>query len=292
MASPPTTVVHHLGPTYSDIAKKLGVDEETVRVRIRQVQHAGTIVQWLLEVNPHVLEREATSVLLEVNDASSKQKMISQVKLVDGVVMIIDLFDRPLRVEFYHENETDRQRKLDLIKLICGDKNPTYWQRGFPPCNAKLKRTDWEILKALRKDPTQSNADIAGKLRVSLRTVKRRLSHMIEADIIYSHMLGDVKRVPGIAYSILMNCMNEKQKHEIDKMILSKLDNAVFVDTRNKHYSLYAAVFHNMGEAEETYRWIKKIDGTMNIWMNMIREIIPVRAWLDDEIDKHLAEMN
>lgn len=289
MASPSTSGLH-IRPTYSGIAKKLGIDEETVRVRVRQAQRAGTILSWQLEVNPHLLGREASSAMLEVTDPSSKHAMISQIKLVDEVVLIMDFYERPLRVDFYHENDRARERRLGLIKSICGDKNPICWQRAIAPCNAKLKRTDWQILKELRRDSMQSNGEIAKGIGVSARTVKRRLSFMTESMAISSHTMGDVKRVPGMAYLFLLNSPNEKRKREIDEEIQSRLEKAIFVDPRNKQYSLFAAVFRNISEADETYRWIKSLEGAENTRMYVMREIISVNDWLDNEIDKRLSE--
>jgi DNA-binding Lrp family transcriptional regulator len=277
-------------PTYSDIARKLGIDEETVRVRVRQAQRAGAILGWQLAINPHLLGREGTSVLLEVSEPSSKPLMISQIKLVDEVVLIMDYYERPLRVVFYHEDDRDRERRLGLIKSISGDEHPVIWQVGFAPCKARMKRTDWQILRALRRDLMQSNAEIAKELGLSARTVKRRISFMTEANVIHSFAMGNVRRMPGMAYFFLVDSSNETKKHRVDKEIHSRLENAVFVDTRNKEFSQFVAVFHNAAEADEAYRWIRSLDGAENTRMLLMREIIPVEDWFDKEIDRHLRE--
>jgi len=280
----------YLRPTYSDVAKKLGIDEETVRVRVRQAERAGTVIRWQVEINPHVLGREATSVILNVDDPSKKDSIISQIKLIDEVVFIMDFYEKPLRIHFYHENDQDRERKLDLIKSICGDKNPTYWQLGFAPVSAKLKKTDWQIMKALRRDSLLSNLEVAKEIGVSARTVKRRVSFMTEARAIYTHTVGNIKRVPGMAYLFLVDCANERKKREIDEQIRSRLDNAIFEDTFNKQYSIYAAVFHNMGEADEMYRWIKSLEGAEKTRTYVIREMLSIRDWINNEIEKRLKE--
>lgn len=228
--------------------------------------------------------------MLEVDDPSSKDSVISRIKLVDEVVMIMDFYERPVRVVFYHENDRDRERRLSLIQSICGDMNPITWQDVFASCDVKLKRTDWQILKALRRDSMQSNADIANELRVSARTVKRRLSFMTESKAIYSFARGDVKKMPGMAYFFLVNCANGKKKDQVDEKITSRLENTVYIETGNKQYSTFAVVFHNPSEADETYRWMKTLDGADDVKMSMMREIISVTDWLDKEIDKHLQE--
>jgi DNA-binding Lrp family transcriptional regulator len=228
--------------------------------------------------------------MLEVDDPSSKDSVISRIKLVDEVVMIMDFYERPVRVVFYHENDRDRERRLSLIQSICGDKSPITWQDVFAPCDMKLKRTDWQILQVLRRDSMQSNADIANELRVSARTVKRRLSFMSESKAIYSFARGDVKKMPGMVYFFLVDCGNGKRKDQVDEKITSRLENAVYVETGNKQHSTFAVVFHNPSDADETYRWMKSLDGADDVKMSMMREIISVPDWLDKEIDKHLQE--
>jgi len=286
----PSTFGSKLRPTYSDIAKKLGVDEETARVRVRRAQQSGSVLGWQLALNPHLLGREATNVMLEVDDPSSKDSVISRIELVDEVVMIMDFYEKPIRVVFYHENDRDRERRLSLIQSTCGDKNPITWQDVFAPCDVKLKRTDWQILKALRTDSMQSNADIANELRVSARTVKRRLSFMTGSKAIYSFARGDVKKMPGMAYFFLVDCANGGKKDQVDEKITSRLENAVYIETGNKQYSTFTVVFQNPAEADETYRWMKSLDGADDVKMSMMREIVSVPDWLDKEIEKHLRK--
>jgi DNA-binding Lrp family transcriptional regulator len=283
-----TTFGVYLRPTYSEVAKKLGIDEETVRLRVRQAKKDGSILGWQLAINPHVLGREATSVVLEVDDPSKKEQIIKQIKLIDEVVLLMDFYEKPLRVVFYHESDQDMERRLNLMKSICGDKNPVFWRLGYPSNDVKLKRTDWEILRALRRDSMSSNLEIAKEIGVSSRTVKRRLAFMTETSTVYSFVMGDVKRIPGMSYFILVNCANDKKKRLIDEQVAERLENTIFQDTFNKQYSVYVVVFPNMGEADEAYRWIKNMDGAEKTRMFVTREIISVPDWFDKEIDKHL----
>jgi len=290
MASPfHGTSGSYLRPTYSDVARKIGIDEETVRIRVRKAQRSGSILGWRLAINPRLLGRQTTSVLLDIDDPSSKPSMVAKIKLIDEVVFIMDFYEKPLRVVFCHENDRDRERRLDLIKSVCCDKNPLTWQVVFPPSNARLKRTDWEILKVLRRDLMQSNLEIANEVRVSARTVRRRLAFMTKERAIFAFAMGNVARMPGVSNFFLVRCTNEK-KSEVDAKILSRLENAVFVDNSDKRLSSYAAVFHSMGEADETYRWIKSLNGVESVRILIMREIISVQDWFDKEIDGHLGE--
>jgi DNA-binding Lrp family transcriptional regulator len=279
----------YLRPTYSSIAKKLGVDEETIRVNVKHAHGAGIIVGWFLDINPQILGQEVTVALLEVADASKKDSIIKQIRAIPGVIQMVDFYERPLRVDFCHETDQEREERIELLKSISGDRKPVYWRRAFPSVNMKLKTTDWHIVKALRRDSMLSNSEIAKEIGVSPRTVKRRVSLMTAEDVIYSRPVGDIKRFPGHVYFFLIHCMNEKKKRESDELIRSKLEKAVFVDTRSKQYSIFSSVFHNMGEADELYRWIKDLDGVDETRMYLEQQIIQVYDWLDGRINSHLT---
>ena len=172
--------------SYARIAEKLGVDEETVRRRVKRARESGFLKGWQLVLNPHLVGRESAGVQIEVDNEQRKNAVISQIEQLDGIVIVIDFHGRGLRVIFYHEGQEDLSEKIRLISSICGRKEIVLWRGGFPPCSLKLKRTDWEIMKALRNNPRRSPSEVAEEVGVSTRTVKRRLTMMTECRAFYT----------------------------------------------------------------------------------------------------------
>jgi DNA-binding Lrp family transcriptional regulator len=74
--------------SYASIGKKLGVDAETVRKKVKRAQELGFLERWRLIPNPDVLGRESSGIHLDVDDEERKPVVIQQVRLVDGVVLI------------------------------------------------------------------------------------------------------------------------------------------------------------------------------------------------------------
>ena len=58
------------------LAKKLGVDEETVRNAVEKMRNSGFLKSWSVSLNPHALGMECESVFTEigVEKSHSKQK--------------------------------------------------------------------------------------------------------------------------------------------------------------------------------------------------------------------------
>src|SRR5579871_786867 len=69
--------------SYSSIARRLGVDEETVRRRLKLAQESGVVRGFQLIPNPHLFKMESAVVELEVGSSHRKPVAISQIKLVD-----------------------------------------------------------------------------------------------------------------------------------------------------------------------------------------------------------------
>jgi len=147
--------------SYSAIAHKLGVDEETIRRRVRCLWHLGYIRGSELVINPYLLGREPVRVLLNVgNPQLTKKGVISQIKLIDGVLLIIDTLGQGLQVILFCENEETIARRTELIAAICQSTEDPWILRnldalGFNLCKVKLTRTRSIGLEIIEDGPTK-----------------------------------------------------------------------------------------------------------------------------------------
>ena len=91
--------------SYADVARKLGVDEETVRNRLRRMRESGHLLGWCLFPNPALLGRTAVSLLLEFDASSSKEDAILRLKQVEGVTNIASNYGNSLEVMVFDDGE-------------------------------------------------------------------------------------------------------------------------------------------------------------------------------------------
>jgi DNA-binding Lrp family transcriptional regulator len=200
--------------SYSSIARKLEVDEETVRRRILRAEQRGLLGGWELLLNPYLIGREPVAMELKVagSDNAKKLRVIQQIKLVDGVLFIIDLQGEGLNVVLYCESEQAISRRTALISSISGEKDPLILRKvGFPRCDLPLTRTDLLILKSLRRDPRKDTAAVASEIGVSARTVERRIS-VLTANRAFFHLLRpDFRRAEGTVCRVIIFYGDEKK---------------------------------------------------------------------------------
>jgi DNA-binding Lrp family transcriptional regulator len=279
--------------SYSSIARKLKVDEETVRRRIRRAEQRGLLGGSELMLNPYLMGRVpvAMEVIVADSDIAKKLRAIQQIKLVDGVLFMIDFQGESLNVLLYCESEQAISRRTALIASIAGGKDPLILRRiGVPRCNLSLTKTDLSILKALRRDPRKDTTDIAGELGISARTVERRISILTANNAFFQMVRPDFKRAEGTVCRLIISYSDGKRKAAMDESIRSKLQRIVFSVTSESAVSQFTFVCDNVVEAEDIEEWVRGLDGVAWALMGIIKEFILVTGWLDDEIERMLSE--
>ena len=284
----PSSPQWNIRQTYSNIAKKLGVDEETVRRRLKRAEARGVVPGWRMMVNPHLLGCECASLDLEVGDQEEKHRAIYEIKLVDGTIKILDFRGRGLQVTLYHENVESLRRKTELIASICRSSKPTVWELNFPQTNVRITRTDWQIVDALLDDARKSLETVSKSIGISVRTVERRMASLRGGYAVYLQGAPNFKMFAGLSCVFLVFCPDAKRKGSVDRTILSKIHRTELANTGSRRYSTFVTAFDNLSEADDTVEWITNLDGVKNVKMSIMKELIIVQDWLKDEIRRRM----
>jgi len=277
---------------YSRIAHNLGVDEETIRRRIRNAERTGLIQGSELIVNPHLIGLEPARMVLDVADPEQRKRMVlSQIKLIDGVLLLLDMHGGGLQVLLFCEDEA-MSRRTELISSIAGCRDPLIlrnWQAlGFRRCDLSLTKTDILILKSLRRDPRKSTRQVAGETGVSARTVERRIAILTDNYAFFHMFRLDFQKLDGVACSVVASYLDEKKKPGLDRTIGSRLERTIYSATNARNTSLFNFVCSNVAEAEGIREWVRGLDGVTETRMGIIKEYILESGWLDDKLQSML----
>ena len=278
--------------SYSNIARKLGIDEETVRRRLKRAQLAGVLEGFHLIPNPHLFHMESSAVELEVDNEAKKQEIVSQIRLLEGVVLVVDFHGNRLRVVIYYEDDRTLARRIILINSICASRGEIHWTENFPPCDVKMKETDWLILRSLRREAKKRLEDVADEVHISTRTVKRRSEGMIEGNAFYLMPITSYEKSAVVICSFTVDCPDPQQKKAADMSIKSLLQRIIFSNTSAKRYSVFSVLCNNLGEAESIQEEIAGVKGIGSVKMGIVRKVYFVSDWLDDQIGRKAAQAN
>ena len=274
--------------SYASIAKRVGVDEETVRKRIKRQEKLGAIQGWRAVIHPNLVGCLDAYIDLEVSNADRKEEIVSQLKLLEGVIVITSFEGKGLFVMFYTESGEALTRKVQLICSICATRDFTALNSYLPPCDLKLSGTDWKIIWAIRDDPRKNLSDIAKEARVTTRTVNRRLTLLTERRAFFLMGLPNFRRMVGITGNFLIFCSDEQNRSSAAKSIISRFENTAFAAI-TQSVMMCNIFFHNPSEAEQAYQWINRLEGVAKARIRIMKDLIFVCDWLDNQMKKHFS---
>ncbi len=275
--------------SYADIARRLGIDEETVRLRVKRAQERGFLPTLRLMVNPHLLDCEAVSLELDVGREEAKAKVISQIRLVDGVTDILDYRGTGLQVTLYSPEGEMQSRKIQLLESLCGSPRSALWTSRFPRPTMRMRTIDWRILDALREDARRDLAEVAASLGVSVRTVQRRLAAMKEGKAVYLAGTPNVPAVAGIVCCFVVHCPDPPKKRTVDGVIHSTLRRVGAADTSSQDYSAFGMPCENLTAADQILGKLNGLDGVEDASMHILREFVVSQDWLRGEIQRRIT---
>jgi len=278
--------------SYSEVAKKLGVDEETVRIRVQSLRNSGFLLGWRLILNANLIGRESSILALELDDIERKDRAIAQISRMDGVILIQSFYGKTLQVTVFSEGEEELERQMKTITSISGGEIFAHWKVKLPRCNHKPKQIDWMIIGALLKNADKKIPEIARELKVSARTVKRRINLMMDASAFFLQPVLDLKKVTGtLPCRLLVQCSKGK-KSMIDDLISSKFERIVFSLTDSSTHSIFTIICINLAEAQSISKEIRKQEGVSLVKIEIIEELMYVHNWLAKEVrSRALAQL-
>lgn len=275
--------------SYAEISRKLGVDEETVRLRVKRARERGAFPTFRLMVNPQLLDRDAVNLEVDVADESKKTRAISQIKLVDGVTKIVDYRGVGVQVTLYAQRGEPPSRQVRLIESICGSPTSRMWTSRFSPPTVRMRTIDWRIIKALNEDVGRDLPKVAKALGVSTRTVQRRLTAMKEGKAVFLSGTPNVDAVGGLTCCYVVFCPDGQSKQSLDATLRADFSRVGHIDTSPVDYSHIGVPCENLADADRLLERLKAMDAVQDVGMHIMNRMIPVQDWLDSEIERRVS---
>jgi DNA-binding Lrp family transcriptional regulator len=156
-----------------EVARKLQVDHLTVNNRFDRLKEKGFISGWKVVPNPSLFGYKMINIIVDTPIKSAKQDMIRQLKLIHGVVNIVDHHGDSLGITLLYDSDESRSSTIELISRITHAENLIQFRVALPPGKTnRFTNTDWAIIRILENDGLKSFVQVAKEIGVTPRTVK------------------------------------------------------------------------------------------------------------------------
>ena len=200
--------------TTAEIAQHLGLRRKAVWARIRQWRQSGLWQDPTVRPNPRLFGLNQFQAELPVADASQGWALVEELGLVGRVLVSNVAFtttetgrnEEVVQLRFAADDRTDLDRVVRLLKRISPTGTVYGPYRDIPPrCTRELSPLDWRILAALVADPGASLTQVAHFVGVTLKTVARRRSALIDSHAIWYLPNIDWSRHPSVCFTLFCN---------------------------------------------------------------------------------------
>lgn len=273
--------------TYVEIARKLGVDEETVRNRVKFLKESGFLLGWKLLPNPALLGLTSYFVFLEFQSEEEKDLAIPKLAEQDGVVNIANIYGNSLLVTVEDDQKKNFAKKVsELAEKAESFTTPGMSMPGL--LSFKMTKTDWQIIKLLLRNAEKKITEISREVKLSTKSVNRRLNEMMNSRAIFIMPIVDLRRAGGISYQLLVEA-TEGKKSEVDEAITAKIPGLIFRASASKNDLIFGFNGTNISWGNEILKWAKRLPEVKSAKLNIVENVVHVYDWLEKEVEKRAA---
>jgi len=137
-------------------------------------------------LNPSILGLHYSQIHIALDASTSKKELIARLKLMPGVLVLTNWYGDGVGMILVYDNVNLLRNGVSLIQSLSNGVILSFSNVLWPECNMNMSITDWRIVRALQRDPRKSHSSIANQVRISLRTVERRLQRMVHAKALFA----------------------------------------------------------------------------------------------------------
>lgn len=276
--------------SYQSIGDELRLSSNTVKMRVRKMIDEGAIVRFVTNVK---LEAFGYDLLYIVVSHGSEQEseILHKVKLVGETFMIIKCVGGVTVLGLAVKGELEK--KMELVKTLL---EPAIVVSMFPVKASpveRLTRTDLLLIRHLIKYPRATANDIARAIRVSTRTVKRRLDALTKNEVIHFMILFNPAAMKGyIHFSMLLDVDAKKYRYVVRRIYEELSDNFLLPPPPIYQDSAIVVLLYSdsVYSMDEMFKKVKNLDGVQNVELFMPSKLEFKQDWFVKVIDSLLRK--
>jgi DNA-binding Lrp family transcriptional regulator len=275
------------------VGKMLRVPSGTVRDRIAKWTKSGFLKGPVLWLNPAIFDLRAGMLTFDASPTIPKRELIERLSLLDQVLVVNTHIGNWIGLGFVYANDESRKKKVELISKLCGARNPKFARIVVgPPYRGKLSNTDWRIIERLQLNVVEPYIEMADALRVSPRTIRRRIKKMVGEGAIAAVPSTDVRGLKNEIFSYLMvEYEDPERRAEVDKNLSAALVKHLVLSGLGDNYSVFLLSLLNIPSAKDILERVKKVDGVKAARIEILEERLEFYDLYRENLDERMRNI-
>jgi DNA-binding Lrp family transcriptional regulator len=275
------------------IARKLGLDEKTVRMRVKKMEDDRFIKYYQAMPSLALFQlKNINTYRFEALNIATKHRVIEYVRELPFIVEAIYYMWQVVSVgisgtssEEIDQAASELASRFELYKWILGSriiKEPISSGDGL----------DWQIIRELRYNALLGIKKLSKSLSITPRMVEYRIRKLLGSDMLLVRAIINTQRQQGLIFYELEISADETKCYSVVKR-LSEVYAKKLWSVRTVAAGVLLANFFafTLAEPEEVYVNTLKLDGVRSCSLFIFKETIePDRPnWIDDLIEQKIA---
>lgn len=275
------------------IARKLGANGRTVKLRLNRMQKYGFIQYFQIYPNFRLLGLSGAGYGFDVGNVRKKYEVIESCSLAEGITEIHNFMGGNVCIEFTYRDSRDEERRLQLLRRLTSCESPVkLYDRVMPNLVEKdLSNTDWMIIKALRYNALRPHSEVAQELGLTTKTVRKRFERMARNNAITVLPIINPSRLPNtLTYAIQVFPIPEMWNTVMEN-VMKVLDQSCLLTRmyRPSWAALYLTA-ETLAETEDNLIKVNQIEGVKDSYLLILKEIRDYSQWLDSTINTKIND--
>lgn len=277
------------------IGRKLGLDEKTVRTRVKKMEEAGFIKYYQAVPSLALFQlKNINSYRFEALNIATKHKVIEHVQELSFIVEAIDYMGQMVSVSITGNSfeEIDQlasrlAKRFELHKRFLGN------HRIKVPVSS-AGRLDWQIIQQLRYDALSGAKELCKALSITQRMVEYRIKKLLSSDMLLIRAIIDSQKQQGLIFYELEMSVKEGKQYEVVKRMSEIYGERLWsVRTLAGGILLVNLFAFTLAEPEQAYVNALKIESVSSCSVFIFKETIePKRPnWMDHMISQKIGSI-
>jgi DNA-binding Lrp family transcriptional regulator len=275
------------------IGRKLGLDEKTVRVRVKKMEDDGFIKYYQAMPSLALFQlKNVNTYRFEALNIATKHRVIEHIQELPFIVEAIDYLGQVVSVSISgtSSEEIDQMvsglvNRFELYKWILGS-------RVIKEPVSVADRLDWQIIQELRYDALSGAKELSESLSITQRMVEYRIKKLLGSDMLLVRAIINSQKQQGLIFYELEMSVDETKQYEVIKR-LSEIYAEKLWSVRTLAAGVLLANFFafTLAEPEEAYVNTLKLEGVRSCSLFIFKETLePKRPnWMDGLIEQKIV---
>jgi DNA-binding Lrp family transcriptional regulator len=284
------TTQRHVSPT--EIGKKLGLGEKTVRARIKNMEKDGFIKYYQALPSFSLFGLDfITLYRFEALNIATKKKLLWAVHEIPKIVEAIDYIGPTVSIDIAGQAPDEIKTAADNIAGRFELKEFNLGTRTVRDPGVRMDGLDWQLIQKLRYDARMTTVDLAKDLGVTPRMAEYRLDKMLDSGVLLIRAMIDTQKQAGlIFYEMELSVDEEKRGEVVEKLKQLHGEKLYSVSSPSPRLVLASMFGFNLGEPEDSASASSEMQGVEYCQLLILKEFVEPRRsnWLDHVIAEKL----